>query len=89
MTIRLTLDRSGRIVIPKVLREEMNLGPGDTLLLESEGAEITLRPFRQEALLKKEKGVWVYQGSAADLLIPEFIDAQRQERLQQLALVSE
>ena len=89
MTTKLTLDRYGRIVIPKALREEMNLGPGDTLLLESKGAEITLRPFRQEAPLRKEQGVWVYQGESADLSIPEFIDGQRQERLQQLAVASE
>ena len=62
MTTKLTLDNSRRIVIPNALRKEMNLGPGDTLLLESKGTEITLRPFRQETLLKKEQGVWVYQG---------------------------
>jgi AbrB family looped-hinge helix DNA binding protein len=89
MTTKLTLDNSGRIVMPKALRKEMNLGPGDTLLLESKGAEITLRPFGQETLLKKEQGAWVYQGESADLSIPEFIDGQRQEPLQQLAAVSE
>jgi len=52
MTTKRTLDSSGRIVIPKASREEMNLGPGDTLLLESKGVEIPLRPFRQETLLR-------------------------------------
>jgi len=63
--------------------------PGDTLLLESKGAKITLCPFRQETLLRKEQGVWVYQGESADLSIPGFIDGQRKERLQQLSDVSE
>ncbi len=31
MNIRLTIDKAGRIVIPKALREELNLEPGDSL----------------------------------------------------------
>ena len=58
MTAKITLDKAGRVVIPRTLRRELRLGPGDALQLESEGDRITLRPFRAEALLKKERGVW-------------------------------
>jgi len=60
MIARLIIDKSGRVVIPKSLREELRLGPGDALELESAGGQITLRPVREMAPLVKEQGVWVY-----------------------------
>jgi len=61
MNTRLTLDKAGRIVIPKPLREELRLGPGDALELEFAGEEITLRQVRGTAPLTKERGVWVFR----------------------------
>jgi AbrB family looped-hinge helix DNA binding protein len=84
MTTSLTLDRAGRLMIPRSLRQELHLGPGDKLQLESEGDQITLRPCRPEAVLKKEHGVWVYQGEPANVSIPDLIDRQRQKRLREL-----
>ena len=74
---KITLDQAGRVLIPKTLRQELHLGPGDTLQLENEGDEIRLRPLRPKALLKKEHGVWVYQGEAADASIADLIDRTR------------
>lgn len=84
MTTKLTIDSAGRILIPKQLRQALRLGPGDSLELQSEGEEITLRPDRPKALLKKEKGVWVYQGEPTNLSIPDLIDRQRANRLREL-----
>jgi AbrB family looped-hinge helix DNA binding protein len=53
------IDRAGRVVIPKPLRDELDLTPGDTLELETAGQSITMRPTRAAAPLTKEKGVWV------------------------------
>src|SRR6187551_3844883 len=61
MNLRLTIDSAGRVVIPKPLREELDLAPGDTLELETGGGSITLRPVRDLAPLGKEKGVWVFR----------------------------
>jgi AbrB family looped-hinge helix DNA binding protein len=80
MTAKLTLDRAGRVLIPKSLRQKLRLGPGDALQLNSEGEEITLRPVRAKALLKKEKGVWVYQGEPTQVSIPDLIDREREKR---------
>jgi AbrB family looped-hinge helix DNA binding protein len=60
MTIQLTIDKAGRIVIPKSLRDELNLEPGDALQVESAGEEIILRPVRGTGPLTKEHGVWVF-----------------------------
>jgi AbrB family looped-hinge helix DNA binding protein len=85
MTTKITLDRAGRVLIPKTLRQEWRLNPGDTLQLESQGEEmVTLRPVRPKALLKKELGVWVYQGEAASASIPALIDREREKRLREL-----
>jgi AbrB family looped-hinge helix DNA binding protein len=53
MTTKLTLDRAGRVLIPNTVRKELHLSPGDALQLNSEGEEITLRPVRTKALLKR------------------------------------
>jgi AbrB family looped-hinge helix DNA binding protein len=61
MTARLTLDSAGRVLIPKGLRDELHLQPGDELDLETAGEQMTLRPVRQTPPLSKERGVWVFR----------------------------
>ena len=60
MKSRLTIDRAGRVVIPKRMREELHLEPGDALEMESAGEQVTLRPVRGTGPLTKEYGVWVF-----------------------------
>ena len=82
MTTKLTLDKAGRIVIPKSFREALHLNPGDSLELDSSGEEMTLRPVHEKAHLLKERGIWVFRsgqplkGSA----ITEMLDHVREER---------
>ncbi len=57
----LTLDPTGRVVIPKTLRDELRLQAGDTLELESQGDQIILRPVRSVTPLRKDRGVWVFR----------------------------
>jgi AbrB family looped-hinge helix DNA binding protein len=80
MATKLTLDKAGRVVLPKPLRDRLQLAPGDTLHLESEGESITLRPVRQNVMLRKELGVWVYQGEPADTSLADLVDRQRESR---------
>jgi AbrB family looped-hinge helix DNA binding protein len=61
MSSKVTLDRAGRVVLPKAVREEMQLSPGDTLDLTVKGDEMTLRPRRSATPLQKERGVWVFR----------------------------
>ena len=84
MTAKITLDKAGRIVLPKPVRQAMHLGPGDTLQLESEGERITLRPVRPKAMLQKEYGVWVYQGEPNNVSIVDLLDRERERRLREL-----
>jgi AbrB family looped-hinge helix DNA binding protein len=62
MNTTVTLDKAGRVVIPKTLRDELHLEPGDELTLESEGERVTLHPVRSASPLRKEQGIWVFRG---------------------------
>jgi AbrB family looped-hinge helix DNA binding protein len=82
MNTRLIIDKAGRVVIPKPLREELHLEPGDSLEMESTGERITLRPVRGTGPLTKEHGVWVFHAgqplSAA--ATDEMVQQIREER---------
>lgn len=70
------------MVIPKPLREELRLEPGDALEIATAGERITLRPVRGTGPLTKEHGVWVFHtgkplpASATD----ELLQRIREER---------
>jgi AbrB family looped-hinge helix DNA binding protein len=59
MTTKLTLDKAGRVVIPKPLRDELHLSSGDELEIASQGDEIILRPVREGPTMFKENGMWI------------------------------
>jgi AbrB family looped-hinge helix DNA binding protein len=63
MNATVTLDNAGRVLIPKVLRDELRLEPGDSVEMASDGDQVTLRPIRSESPLRRERGVWVFHGS--------------------------
>src|SRR5712664_3965824 len=62
MAATVTIDKAGRVVIPKEIRDALRLEAGDTLALESEGERVTLPPVRGVAPLQKERGVRVFHG---------------------------
>jgi AbrB family looped-hinge helix DNA binding protein len=84
MTTMLTLDRKGRVLIPKALRRELGLRPGDTLQLKSVGDKIRLRRMRPQALLKKECGISVLQSEPTNVSIADLIDRTRQNRIRSI-----
>ena len=86
MTAKLTLDKAGRVVLPKPVRDRLQLAPGDTLQLEAEGESITLRPARQNVVLKKELDVWVYHGELPNTSLTDLIDRERESRLHETAV---
>ena len=65
MNATLTLDKAGRIVLPKPVRDEMQLSAGDLLEIESSEERIVLRPARGKGHMKKENGVWVFDSGEA------------------------
>jgi len=59
MITTLTVDKAGRVVLPKPVRDELQLSAGDSLNLESFEDEIVLRPVRAATGLRKKQGIWV------------------------------
>lgn len=82
MSTRLIIDEAGRIVIPKPLRDELRLEPGDALEMDSIGEQITLRPVRGTGPLSIEQGVWVFRSgqSLPASATEEMLDRIREER---------
>ena len=82
MVTTLTLDKAGRLVLPKPVREELQVGPGDSLELESSEERVILRPARGNGRMRKKQGVWVYDsGVPLDAnVVKETIEKIRKER---------
>jgi len=81
----ITLDKAGRMVLPKAVRDALRVGPGDTLRIESDDERIILSPVRQHAGLHKEHGVWVYRsGTPVSRPLAELVNEQRDQRLEDL-----
>ena len=57
-----TIDRFGRIVLPKKLRDDFNLEPGSQIHIEESGQEIILKPIHGEPNLRLKEGVLVFSG---------------------------
>ncbi|HEY4115794.1 MAG TPA: AbrB/MazE/SpoVT family DNA-binding domain-containing protein [Rhizomicrobium sp.] len=87
MADQVTLDSTGRVVIPKELRDELHLEAGDKLTVKSDGQGVTLRPVRPEPRMRKKQGIWVFQGGGGPISAEEFdrvLQEQRHERDRQI-----
>jgi AbrB family looped-hinge helix DNA binding protein len=56
----LTIDKAGRVVLPKPVRDALEISPGDSLELESSEDRIVLRPARSAGRMYKKHGAWVF-----------------------------
>jgi AbrB family looped-hinge helix DNA binding protein len=56
------IDRAGRLVLPKRLRDRFRLRGGDTLAVEVRGDAIELRPTQGLGQLRRINGVLVFTG---------------------------
>jgi AbrB family looped-hinge helix DNA binding protein len=85
MNTTITMDKAGRIVLPKPVRDELQLQAGDSLELETSGEEITLRPVRAKARMQRVDGMWVvtYGEPPPENMVEDTIDAVRRERDEQ------
>jgi AbrB family looped-hinge helix DNA binding protein len=83
--MKLRIDRSGRIVVPKPLLKRLGLHPDQELELLEQPNGVLLRPVRQEPSLVKVAGVLVHQGVVeSDVDWDRLIDDVREERIQEL-----
>jgi AbrB family transcriptional regulator (stage V sporulation protein T) len=80
--MQITLDRMGRIVVPKAIRDRFALKPGDDMEIIIEPDGIHLRPATPASSLAEESGILVCSSevpqSAWD--IGAFLEEQRKHR---------
>lgn len=81
-----TLDRFGRIVIPKQMRDGLGLQPGITLRIEEREDEIRLKPLREGSPTHEKDGILVFSGEAAGDLVGA-VGASRESRLARVGMI--
>lgn len=59
MKSQVSIDKAGRVVLPKELRDELHLQAGDLLDISLENDEVRLHPSRAANRMKRENGIWV------------------------------
>lgn len=79
-----TLDRFGRVLIPKKLRERLGLRPLDALEVRVEEGRLTLQPLRTPPPLRRKGQVLVVASEATGDL-GQALGRLREDRLDELS----
>ena len=82
--MRTTVDRFGRVVVPKTMRVRLGLRAGAAIDIEETDGCISLRPVEDSSPLILKQGVLVFTGSAAGNL-EDAVAVNREERANRLA----
>ena len=83
--MKTTIDKFGRLVVPKDIRDRLGLKPGVEIEIEAQESEIVIRQKEHQPPLQVEDGVLVFSGTAtADLT--ESLRRQREERIDKLSI---
>jgi AbrB family looped-hinge helix DNA binding protein len=83
--MEVAMDKVGRIVIPKSVREKLHLQPGDEFEISHGDAGLTLTPVRPRARMINRNGVWVRTTGKPSTYDPSAeVEKSREERSQQL-----
>ena len=75
-----TLDKFGRIVIPKRVRDDLGPKPGAVLQIEQADQRIIMEPANEGPHVVVKNGVLVFSGTATGDIVGT-IQVNRQERL--------
>jgi AbrB family looped-hinge helix DNA binding protein len=77
MHSKVTIDGAGRLVLPKKIRDSLQLRAGDELDIEAADDRILLTPSRTEGQFRKKRGVWVFR--TGEPLSVETVERAREE----------
>lgn len=77
----ITIDQTGRVVIPKAIRDQLHLVSGSELEIDTSGNEIRLRVADLEPSLIQKRGLLIHHGTKqSDLEISDFLRNERENR---------
>lgn len=77
------IDKFGRIVIPKSIRDHLGLRTGAVLYVEEHNHDIVLKVAEHAPQFEVKKGILVYMGKATDD-IESAIENERYDRLKKV-----
>jgi AbrB family looped-hinge helix DNA binding protein len=81
------IDQAGRIVLPKDVRQELAIKPGDTLKLSIHGSSVTLTPNKEATGFVRKGHALVFSTAGDETLTQEevngILEEGRDERLEQ------
>jgi AbrB family looped-hinge helix DNA binding protein len=91
MTAIVEIDKAGRIVIPKKMRDAMGLASGSRLRVECAGDRLVIEPPVEEARLEMRDGLLVLVGGGRRTVedVNREIQEQRERRIQFAAGLSD
>jgi AbrB family looped-hinge helix DNA binding protein len=78
------IDKAGRVVLPKHIRDELAINPGDRLKISIHGNELTLRPTREASGFVKRGRALVFSSGEADILDSETVESIRESERESL-----
>jgi len=78
------IDKAGRLVVPKKVREAMHVRAGDRFRVEYTEDTIVLHPERPKPRMYRKDGMWVFDPGGNEVLtqkmVSQVIRQQREER---------
>ncbi|MGO9318675.1 MAG: AbrB/MazE/SpoVT family DNA-binding domain-containing protein [Terracidiphilus sp.] len=85
MNATVEIDKAGRIVVPKKLRDELQLVAGTRLRIERSGDRLVVEPLFSEPQLVMKDGMWVVSGGQiTEADISELIRQGYAERMERI-----
>ena len=78
------LDKFGRVVLPKDIRDHLDLKPGQMLKVERVDEEVVLKPVNKEPHFHLKDGVLVYSGAVSGD-IARAVKQHREDRLKKVS----
>jgi AbrB family looped-hinge helix DNA binding protein len=83
--MELVIDKAGRVVVPKALRNRYGFKPGAALEVVEQSGGVLLRQIEERPSMTRIKGLWVHQGTPEPgANWDQVIDRVRDERIQSI-----
>lgn len=80
------IDKAGRIVLPKPVRDRLHLRQGSDLEIEERPEGLLLKPVDQRPSMVQKNGIWVHLGKLPKGLDWEtLVDDARDDRIKDLS----
>jgi AbrB family looped-hinge helix DNA binding protein len=84
MNATVAIDKSGRLVLPKKMRDALRLVPGSRVVIKQTVDSIVIQAETKPRGLYKKEGAWVYDTGPLPPDHVNWVDEAREARIDQL-----